>query len=404
MTEQLYFDDALCLEFTAEVTEILPGKDGKVSVVMPGTYFYPTSGGQDHDTGKIGIANVLDVVKSEDDRIIHILDREILPGIYSASIDKTRRWQNMQAHTAQHILSRAFELALNLETLSANINSDKPSTIDLNVSNISASDFNKVEEIANAVLFENRQVKSYYITDNDVSQIPFRKPPKVSGKIRVVEVDEYDYSACGGTHCPQTGMAGLIKILKSETQNHKVRIHFVAGYLALRIFQKTYDTVRNISSVMGSNTDELTISIQRQAESLQQLHFELDACKSRILTFEVKQLVESAIPIGNLMLITNLFPDKLPVELRKLVAMIRSNEGYVIVLAALEGRKLSMVVGASQDVHLDARRILNLHLEKYHGHGGGDQLMAQGGCVLSEEGVDDLFKDTINIVNSMDQA
>ena len=155
---------------------------------------------------------------------------------------------------------------------------------------------------------------------------------------------------------------------------------------------------------MGSNTDELTISIQRQAESLQQLHFELDACKSRILTFEVKQLVESAIPIGNLMLITNLFPDKLPVELRKLVAMIRSNEGYVIVLAALEGRKLSMVVGASQDVHLDARRILNLHLEKYHGHGGGDQLMAQGGCVLSEEGVDDLFKDTINIVNSMDQA
>lgn len=404
MTDQLYFDDALCLEFTAEITEILPGKDGKVSVVMPGTYFYPTSGGQDHDTGRIGDANVLDVFKSEDGRIIHFLDRAILPGIYTASIDKMRRWQNMQAHTAQHILSRAFELVLNLETLSANINSEKPSTIDLDVSSISANDFNKVEEIANSVLFENRQVKSYYITDREISQIPFRRPPKVSGKIRVVEVDEYDYSACGGTHCPQTGMAGLIKILKPETQNHKLRIQFVAGYQALRVFQNTYDAVRNISGVMDTSLDELAISVQRQAESLQQLRIEVDAYKSRILSIEATHLVESACPVGNLMLITNLYPDKSPDELRKLAALIRLKDGYLVVLAAMDGRKLSLVVGCSQGVQLDARKILNLHLEKYSGRGGGDQYMAQGGCVLSEEGAGNLFEDTTNIVNSMDPA
>jgi alanyl-tRNA synthetase len=109
-TEQLYFDDPLCLEFMAEVIGMPTTERGKYGVVLPKTYFYPTSGGQDHDTGKIGDAIVLDVYKMEDGRIIHTLDREITPGLYPASIDRMRRWQNMQAHTAQHILSRAFEI------------------------------------------------------------------------------------------------------------------------------------------------------------------------------------------------------------------------------------------------------------------------------------------------------
>ena len=398
MTQQLYFDDPLCLKFQAEVTEILTGEDGKVSVILPRTYFYPTSGGQDHDTGMIGDANVLDVYKGFENKIIHVLDREILPGVYPASIDKERRRQNMQSHTAQHILSRAFELELNLETLSANINFENPSSIDLDTDSILESDYDKVEQIANSVIFENRQVNCYYIEDKDIAAIPFRRPPKVTGKIRVVEVDGFDYSACGGTHCPQTGMVGLIKILKIETQNRKIRVHFVAGTQALNVFQSVFQTARVISGILDTSMADLTESVQRQAVSLKQLRFELDAYKKKFLYIEAAQLLGSARMVENLKLITKIYSDKSPEDLRKLVSMIRSGNGLIVILAGLDGKKLSLAVGCSQDIQMDASKILNLHLEKYHGRGGGDHKLAQGGCSLINENVDDFFNETIKMI------
>ncbi|MFH2038937.1 MAG: DHHA1 domain-containing protein [Chloroflexota bacterium] len=398
MTQQLYFDDVLCLEFQAEVTEIFPGEDGKVSVVLPRTYFYPTSGGQDHDTGKIGDAIVLEVYKGTGNKIIHVLDREILPGMHPASIDHERRWQNMQAHTAQHILSRAFELVLNLETLSANINFDNPSTIDLDAESILEREIDQLEKIANAIVFENRQVKNYYITDKDISRIPFRKPPKVSGRIRVVEVDGFDYSACGGTHCPQTGMVGLIKILKIETQNRKLRVHFVAGTKALEVFQTVYHTIKKISGVMDTSISDLEISVQRRSEVIDHLREELVRYKSKLLTIEAAELFDSSFQVGNLKVITKLYSDKLPEDLRKLVNIIRSENGILIILAGLDGKKLSMVVGCSQNLQLDARRVLDLHLERYNGHGGGDQHLAQGGCIISDKNEVGFFNETINLI------
>jgi len=398
MTQQLYFDDSLCLKFQAEVTEIFTEKSGKVLAILPGTYFYPTSGGQDHDTGMIGDARVLDVYKGIDNKIIHVLDREILPGVYPASIDEYRRRQNMQSHTAQHILSRAFELELNLETLSANINFENPSTIDLDTDNILESDSDQVEKIANSLLFENRQVKSYYIDDKDIPGIPFRRPPKVAGKVRVVEVDGFDYSACGGTHCPQTGMVGLIKIIKIETQNRKIRVHFVAGTQALNVFQSVYQTVKIISGMMETGMTDLTLSVQRKMEILKQLRFELDAYKNKFLSIEATQLLESSCTVENLRLITKMYSDKSPEELRKLVSMIRLENGLLVVLAGLDGMKLSLVVGCSQDIHLDASKILNLHLEKYNGRGGGDQKLAQGGCSLMNENIGEFFNETINMI------
>lgn len=399
MTEQLYFNDSLCLEFQAEIIEVFPGSGGQVSVVLPGTYFYPTSGGQDHDTGKIGEANVLDVIKDHVNKIIHILDREILPGLYPARIDKARRWQNMQSHTAQHILSRAFELSYDLVTLSANINSINSSTIDLDGDSILESELDQVEEIANSVIYENRLVKNYFVEEKNIHDIPFRRTPKVSGMIRVVEVDGFDYSACGGTHCPQTGMVGLIKILKVETQNHKLRIHFVSGNQAFKIFQSVYEKARMISLVLDTSLNELTHSVQHQVEKLHQTQLDLDFYRSQYLTLEAAQLVSSACHVDQIHLIKKIYLDKSPDDLRKLVSMIRSEDGFLVILAALEGRKLSLVVGCSQDIFQDARKILNLHLKKYQGRGGGDSHMAQGGCILSNDIPGDFFEDTINIIH-----
>jgi alanyl-tRNA synthetase len=398
MTKQYYFDDPLCLEFQAEVAEVFTDKDGKICAILIGTYFYPTSGGQDHDIGLIHNAKVLDVYKGLDNTIIHVLDKEISPGVYPASIDKVRRKQNMQSHTAQHVLSRSFELLLNLETLSANINFDSPSTIDLDADNLLESDLDLVENLANSLIFENRQVKSYYIKDEDIPNISFRRPPKVAGTIRVIEVDGFDYSACGGTHCPYTGMIGLIKILKIEMQNHKIRVHFVAGSQAMGVFKSVYHTAKKISGILETNLADLVKSVAQQVETQKFQRIELDDYKNKLLLIEKTQLYESVRMIEKIKLITKFFSDKSPEELRKLVSMICLDEDYVVILAGLIGNKLSMVVGCSQKINLDARKLLDQHLKKFNGHGGGDQNLAQGGCTFLEKNGNDIFSDTINII------
>ena len=397
-TNQLYFDDPLCLEFQAELIEVKPSTDGKFEVILPATYFYPTSGGQDHDTGRIGDACVLDVYKTEEGRIIHLLDRGIIPGSYPAIIDKPRRWQNMQAHTAQHILSRAFEIESDLETISANINSDSPSTIDLNCDDPSKIDFYLLEGNANSIVFEDRLVKSYTISDDDISRIPFRKPPKVSGNIRVVEVDGFDYSACGGTHCPRTGMVGIIKILRSEIQNRKVRLYFVAGYQALRVFQDAHSILTKLTDVMETSKEDLVTAIQKQNGNYRKVRSELETFRSKSLSTEAVQLRDSSISLGNINLVARLYSDRTVEELRKLVGMIRSEKKIAVLLGTLEGFKLSLIAGCSDEIQLDARKLLNFHLAKFNGRGGGDQFMAQGGCVLSDGQVNDLFNDTENFI------
>lgn len=391
-TEQLYFDDPLCLDFIADVSEIITTEKGKTLAILSKTYFYPTSGGQEHDKGSIGDAIVLDVQKMEDGRIVHILDREISPGSYPASIDRSNRWQNMQAHTAQHILSRAFETELDLETLSANINADTPSTIDLDASGCKPGGFSQVENKANSIVFENLTVKSYYITDEEISKIPFRKPPKVSGKIRVVEVEGFDYSACGGTHCPQTGMVGIIKIIRSEVQNKKLRVYFVAGFLALKMFQNTLATVTKLSSTLETSQDDLIFAVQKQLENLHNVRSELELVRSRNLITEADLLARSASEIGSISIIARILPDKKAEELRKLVAMIRSKVRFVVALGSIDGMKLSMVVGCSDDLQFDAREILRSILSGLNGKGGGDKYLAQGGCVISTEVVGDIFE------------
>lgn len=146
---------------------------------------------------------------------------------------------------------------------------------------------------------------------------------------------------------------------------------------------------------------DLADSVQRQLESLKKLRFELDEYKNKFLSFEVTQLIGSARTIENLKLIAKIYSDKSPEELRKLVSMIRTDNGFLVVLAGMDAKKLSLVVGCSPDINLNAKRILNLLLEKYNGHGGGDHQLAQGGCSLENEGVGEFFDETIIIIKNL---
>jgi alanyl-tRNA synthetase len=393
MTEQLYFDDPLTLEFTAQVTESRQLKGGRFGLVLPRTYFYPTSGGQEHDTGSIGEAQVL-VVYKDDGEIVHVVDRPLMPGEYPARIDRERRIRAMQDHTGQHILSASFLEMAGIESISANINGDTPSTIDLEAGEIDPETLRRAEAFANGILFENRAVKSYYVTDTDVASIPFRKPPKVSGRIRVVEVDGFDITPCGGTHCLNTGMVGLIKIVKTERVNQKLRVHFVAGLQALDYFTNYQEVIQQAATLLETGLDGIPASIERKLDQLKAVQAELETLRAGLLAAEADRLAASAEKLGLLRLVTALFHDRPSTELRQLGMRLRNVPGMVALLAVYDGGKLSLVAACAKDSGIDARGLLKKHLNPFDGRGGGDASLAQGGCAVDETALDELFKPT----------
>ena len=398
MTEQLYFDDPLILEFTAEVTESRPLEGGRFGLLLPRTYFYPTSGGQEHDTGSIGEARILDVYKDDGD-ILHVTDKALAPGEYPAHIDRERRIRAMQHHTGQHILSASFLEVAKIESISANINGYNPSTIDLEVGEVDPEILRRVEEFVNGILFENRAVKSYYVTDTEVPSIPFRKLPKVSGRIRVIEVDGFDYTPCGGTHCLNTGMVGLMKIVKTERVNQKLRIHFVAGYQALEYFEQMQAVVQGSALLLNSSLEDVVAGVEKLQEQLKQAQNELDSLRGVVLGVEAEKLTSAAETIGERRLITALFENRPASELRSLANRLRNEPGMVAVLATFDGVKLSMVAACARDSGVDARDLLQYHLTPVGGRGGGDAGLAQGGGTTNKSALEVLFRQTRNYLS-----
>lgn len=395
MTEQLYFDDPFKLEFEAEVIESRRLDGGRFGVVLPRTYFYPTSGGQEHDTGYIGEARVLDVYK-EDEKIVHVLDRELAPARHPARIDRERRIRHMQHHTAQHILSASFLEVAKIDSLSANINGDTPSTIDLDAYPLEQEIYRRVEKFANVILFEDRAVNSFFVTEADLPNLTFRKPPKVSGRIRVVEVDGFDLTPCGGTHVTHTGMIGMLKIIKTERVNQKLRVHFVAGYQALDYFTVCQDTAQQTASLLETGLDGMPVALEHKLEQLKAVQSELETLRAGLLATEADQLAASAPTVGTLRLVTALYHRRTAAEIRRLALKLRDIPGLVSLLATYEGGKLSLVIACAPDTDIDARDLLQEHLAPLNLRGGGDKSLAQGGGGTEKNVLDNLFKNTVS--------
>jgi alanyl-tRNA synthetase len=300
----------------------------------------------------------------------------------------------MQHHTAQHILSASFLEVADIDSLSANINGDNPSTIDLEVGEVSPDILRRAEAFANSVFFENRAVKTYNVTQEEIARLPVRKPPKVSGLIRVVEVDGFDYTPCGGTHCPNTGMVGLLKIVKSERVNQKLRVHFVAGYQALDYFNAYQDVAQRTAALLETGLDGIPTVLEHKLEQLKAAQSELETLHAGLLAAEADQLAASAQTVGSLRLVTALFRDRPAADLRSLGMKLRNVPALVVLLAAYNGGKLSMVAACAKDSGVDARDLLKGHLAPLNGRGGGDVSLAQGGGVAEESALAGLFKDT----------
>ena len=389
-----YLLEPLKLEFEAIIVKKIELAGGQFDLILAETYFYPTGGGQPHDTGTLGEGRVVDVFKDEAGQVVHRVDRAVAGTTVPARIDRARRLGHMQHHSAQHILSAALEQVLGLETLSVKISADTPATVDVADVEVSWPDLNRVEQAANDIIFANRAIKSYFISPEQLETIPLRRPPQVSGPIRVVEVDSFDYSACGGTHCPSAGMIGLVKIIKTERKNKKLRLHFVAGAPALAYFQRYHHTITALGRLLSAGPDELVALVEFQWEQLQAAEREIKNLQADILFHEAEKLLRQARSQGGCRLVTELFENRPLAQLRELAKLLQNRQQLVAVLGGYDGQQLSLVVSAAEDSGVDARAVLARYLTRINGQGGGSARLAQGGGPASAEQVERLFAGT----------
>jgi len=375
-----YFDEPFCFEFCANVMDKKLLANGNVAIELDKTYFFPTGGGQDCDFGTIENVAVLDVAKNEAGNIVHVIEKDIQVTNILGKIDKIRRISNMQHHTAQHLISQIFWQLYKIETTSAKIYADKPTYIDFATPQITERQIKEVESYANDIIFSGLQIKSYFVDDENIRQIPIRRDTfKATGNIRIVEIDKYEYSACGGTHCTNTGQLGIIKILKTEKVNQEIRLHFVAGRLAFEYFNLYQNISTKIATKFNAKTENILNIVNQISDENQNLSKEIQLLKQKVLPLEAQELILSSEEYGYNQIVRQIFTDRNINEIRQLTNLIIQNGKTIAILGSTSTNKFSLIVACAPNSGVNASELLKKIINPLNGKGGGNNILAQGG-------------------------
>ena len=380
-TEKLYFMDSGLLEFQAQVVAVASGGSGD-KVLLDRTAFYPTGGGQPNDVGTLNDVKIVDVIEEEDGRIIHVTDQAGLLSIgdlVDGKVDSSRRLDHLQQHSGQHILSQAFIRACGAQTQSFHLGAVS-STIDIEMPAPSAEAMRAAEDVANAIIFEDRSMRVHLFDEKDAASMPLRKESAVSGTVRVIEVEDFDWSPCGGTHASRTGQIGLIVIKSFErVKGNLARVEFVCGNRALNDYRLANQTAVATARLFSA---EREAAPELAAKALQ----ENRALKKRIkdlldlaMTAEAVQLLQAAPRAGDVTLVKAVFEDRDPDELRLLAAKITQQASAIALLAGREENSARVIFARSASLPQNMGELLGEACQLLGGRGGGKPEMAQGG-------------------------
>lgn len=381
-SKRLYYQDAYKTRFKANITSRIQ-QNGQTAVLLDQTYFYPTSGGQPHDLGKINEVPVLDVtVQESDGDILHWVGAgDIWSDEVVGDIDWPRRFDHMQQHSGQHILSQAFIRAAEAETVSFHL-SDQSVTIDLQTTDIQPDQIEYAEHLANQVIWQNRQILIRAASLEEAKELPLRKiPPIREGKIRLIEVEDFDITACGGTHVARTGEIGLIKIVKLERSGDKLRVEFRCGQRALQDYRLKNSVVSRLMSELTTGAAELTNSVIKMQAENKQARRTIRNQQNVILRLEAESLLRKAKTHKKTRIISRAYPEtELDAGQLKTIATQMLKEENVIILLGLAGEKSHLIFCRTEDAPGDMNILIKQALQSLGtASGGGTAVMAQGG-------------------------
>ena len=332
-TERLYYRDSFLREFDAQV--ISCEKEGeRWKIVLDRTAFYPTSGGQPYDTGKLGDVPVIEVADAEH-KVVHYASAAIPVGPVHGVIDWPRRIDHMQQHTGQHLLSAAFIELFGFQTVSFHLGKEI-STIDLDTPAVKAEHLEKAEWRVNEVIFEDKPVVIRFGTAEELAEAGIRKKVEREGVLRAIEVEGFDRQPCGGTHLERTGQAGLLLIRKLERRRDQCRVEFVCGFRALSAARNDFSTLTQAASLLSCGMAEVPAVLGKLIEERRVQHGAVKRLEERLAEHEARELLASraATDAGSLRVIASALDEATPAYLGLLAAKLVAEANVVTLLAS----------------------------------------------------------------------
>ncbi len=390
MTTKLYLHDSYLTDFDAEVTGET-SLDNYVAVALDRTAFYPTSGGQQHDTGELNGIRVVGVVM-EKDIIWHLLEKPLQEKKVHGSVNWNRRFDFMQQHTAFHILAAAFLHQKDIRTLSSHLG-EESSTIDLDVVDLDDEILTAIETAANRIVWENRPVSAKWPKKVKLDDLPLRQGSERRDDIRLIDIQGYDLDPCGGTHVRHTGQVGLIKFTGRERIRGKLRFYFVAGSRALRHYQHSYRTLKSCSDLLTTGIDELENSIEKLFDENKRLTKELLWVQDQVLRQTEASLLQRAegedivtARVGNL-------------DLRKLCSrLVQAKPERLFIIVQPEKERVQFCFCSGRK-DVDFHPVLELFKIELQAKGGGRPNFIQGSAPASED-IDFVLQRSVDLLRS----
>jgi alanyl-tRNA synthetase len=380
-TERLYYADSHLAEFEATVVEAKDG-GGRAHVLLDRTAFYPTGGGQPHDTGTLAGARVVDCVEREDAGVVHVVEGAA-PAVGSrvgGRVDWERRLEHTQQHTGQHILSQALVRLFDAPTRSFRM-MERVCEIDVELAEPSDEKIEQAVDLANSVVWEDRPVRVVVASAEEAARLPLRKDSEREGPLRVVEIENFDLSPCGGTHARRTGEVGVIVARSWERAKGLVRIEFAAGVRAVEDYRLANRTARSVAAVFSSARDESPALAARLVEENKQLARRMRALEEIAARGEAEDLAREAVPLGaSARLVARVYEERGADSLKRLALAVVSNApGTIALLGAREGGEARLVFACSTDAPGDMNALMREACALVEGRGGGRADVAQGG-------------------------
>lgn len=377
MTQKIYYDSAYTREWHTTITGKLDKEDG-VYVTLAETAFYPHGGGQPCDLGQIGGITVLDV-NIEDGEVWHKVERAPEQTEVHCEIDWERRFDHMQQHTGQHLLSAITLKLAEAMTLSFHLGTEYD-TIDVAAPELGANQLTAIEQEVNRQIYRNARINTSWVTAEEAAQLPLVKQPTVTEDIRIVEIKGVEYNACGGTHVSATGEIGIIKLLKTEKVKGGTRIYFKCGTRALNEFTSTQNVLNSIMVKLKTSKDELLERIEKMELEQKQLQTELNAVKTTNDAYYADELLAARQGL----VIAQVFENKSLKDMQSLATKLTADQEGLVLFASISEAKVVLAQNG-QPPEWACGPFFKGNLGAYNGKGGGSEKMAQAGFSSSED-------------------
>lgn len=381
MKERLYYQDAYTVEFTAVITQ--SGQDANgYYVELDQTAFYPTGGGQPCDLGTIDHVDVT-LVEEVDGQVRHYLSSPLAPSTSAVQgkIDWKRRFDHMQQHAGQHILSASFEEAAGIATIGFHLGREIV-TIDLDTQALSSELIRQAEDLANQVVAQNLPIEARFVDQQEIASLPVRKAPTVEENIRLVTIPGFDYNPCGGIHPRRTGEVGMIKLLGWEKNKGKVRLSFISGFRVLEFTRRQQSIVQQVTRLLTCTEADLADQVSRILDEQKETVKRLQEAKLELQHYEQIELLQQAEQKNGIKIVSKVYQDRTMQELQRLAQQVTTSDKDCLVLLLSVSDKCQLVFARGENLSIDVAKLLKQVLPLVEGKGGGKPELAQGGGSL----------------------